>query len=427
MDEKGPQNRFKISNPFDEVKKLSYGDDNMHVYVADAIMIDDDYMENLYKEYSLLEEQYMKKRQDIGELKASKILKGKRFRYGIASLKKNDFKFYDQLFDLLRKYKVENLSFSISKAALVVDSRLNDWILVISEITGVSALRLKYILAKYVEIECSEEVVSKLLDKSVKLADVLESIKKDLDNIIENNLYNARMEKQISVYWQLHQLIKITNYEYVDDLEPATKAVFNWEKVVFPMDLWLLEKENSEIHPQISLYLDEGIPKEPFTRLGFGNVVENNDSSSTIGLRLSDMLVVFIGKYLSQLSADIRYDMKKTNELKHLPDKWFYLNEEQFALVKKVYNYVLGDGMYSYGLDTFFDDGVLFEGYLRYISKYENYSKYTDEKNHSKNFTKQLISEMRGRFKEAYRNEMAAIMEYGSLKNAIEEGVFHPL
>lgn len=235
------------------------------------------------------------------------------------------------------------------------------------------------------------------------------------------------MEKQISVYWQLHQLIKITNYEYVDDLEPATKAVFNWEKVVFPMDLWLLEKENSEIHPQISLYLDEGIPKEPFTRLGFGNVVENNDSSSTIGLRLSDMLVVFIGKYLSQLSADIRYDMKKTNELKHLPDKWFYLNEEQFALVKKVYNYVLGDGMYSYGLDTFFDDGVLFEGYLRYISKYENYSKYTDEKNHSKNFTKQLISEMRGRFKEAYRNEMAAIMEYGSLKNAIEEGVFHPL
>lgn len=427
MDEKGPQNSFKISKPFDKVKKLSYGDDNMHVYVVDAIMFDDIYRERLYGEYSLLEKQYAGNRQGVGELKASKILKGKRFRYGIASLKKNDFKFYDQLFDLLRRYKVENLSFSISKAALIVDSRLNNWILSISESTGTSALTLKYILTKYVEIECSEEVLNELLDKSVKLSDVLESIKKDLGNIIEKNLSNARMEKQLLAYQQLQMLISMTNYEYVGNLEPDTEAVFNWKKVVFPMDLWLLEKECFEEHPQISLYLDEGIPKEPFTRLGFGKIIEGNDSRSTIGLRISDMLVVFIGKYLSQLSADIRYDMKSPDKPKHLPSEWFSLSEEQFKLVRKAHDYVLGGGMYSYGLDTFFDDGALFEGYLRYINNYKNYGEYSNEKSHPKNFTKQLITEMNERFKKANENEVEAIKGFGSLKNAIEEGIFHPL
>ena len=427
MDEKGPQNSFKVSKPFDKVKKLSYGDDNMHMYVANAIMFDDIYKERLYGEYSFLEKQYAENRQGGGELKASKILKGKRFRYGIASLKKNDFKFYDQLFDLLHKYKVENLSFSISKAALIVDSRLNNWILSISEATGTSALSLKYILTKYVEIECSEEVLSELLDKSVKLSDVLESIKKDLGNIIEKNLSNARMEKQLSAYQQLQMLISMTNYEYVGDLEPAIEAVFNWKKVIFPMDLWLLEREGLEKHPQISLYLDEGIPKEPFTRLGFGKIIEDNDSSSTIGLRISDMLVVFIGKYLSQLSADIRYDMENPDKPKHLPSEWFYLSEEQFKLVRKAHDYVLGGGMYSYGLDTFFDDGVLFERYLGYINNYKNYGEYSNEKSHSKNFTKQLITEMSERYKKANKNELETIKRFGSLKNAIEEGIFHPL
>lgn len=427
MDEKGPQNSFKISKPFDKVKKLSYGNDNMHVYVADAIMFDDRNKEQLYEEYNLLEKEYSENRQDIGELKASKILKGKRFRYGIASLEKNDFRFYNKLFDLLNRYEVENLSFSISKAALVVDSRLNDWILSIGESRRGSALMFKYTLTKYVEIECSEEVVSKLLDKSIGLADILEVIKEDLKNILEKNLRNERMSKQISVYKELITLIEKPDYAYLGNLEPATEAVFNWQKVVFPMDLWLLEKDGLDTHPQVSLYLDEGIPKEPFTRLGLGNIIENNDSSSTIGLRISDMLVVFIGKYLSQLPADIRYDMENPDKPKHLPDNWFYLSKEQFYLVKKVRDYILGGGKYSYGLDTFFDDGALFEGYLRYIGKYENYSEYKIEKSHSKNFTKQLIVEMEERFKEACKNEAIVIRKYGSLKNAIEKGIFHPL
>ena len=41
MDEKGPQNSFKISSPFNKTDKLSYATDNMHSYVANVIQIDE--------------------------------------------------------------------------------------------------------------------------------------------------------------------------------------------------------------------------------------------------------------------------------------------------------------------------------------------------------------------------------------------------
>ena len=41
MDEKGPQNSFKISNPFNKTNKILYANDNMHSYVANVIQIDE--------------------------------------------------------------------------------------------------------------------------------------------------------------------------------------------------------------------------------------------------------------------------------------------------------------------------------------------------------------------------------------------------
>ncbi|AWZ38754.1 hypothetical protein [Ligilactobacillus murinus] len=77
MDEKGPQNSFKISKPFDKVKKLSYGSDNMHVYVADAIMFDDRNKEQLYKEYNLLEKNIQKIVKTLGNLRQVRYLREK--------------------------------------------------------------------------------------------------------------------------------------------------------------------------------------------------------------------------------------------------------------------------------------------------------------------------------------------------------------
>ena len=51
MDEKGPQNSFKITKPFDKVNKLAYADDDMHSYVANVIQIEKTVYGSIETEY----------------------------------------------------------------------------------------------------------------------------------------------------------------------------------------------------------------------------------------------------------------------------------------------------------------------------------------------------------------------------------------
>lgn len=131
MDEKGPQNSFKVSNPFNMTNKISYADDNMHSYVANVIQINEsDYMQ-IEQEYKKIVERYLSNRP---QLKKSLMAKGKElkgldllktnFEYGIASMKKNEVTFYRDLLELLLKYNVENLLFLISKMSVITSSRL---------------------------------------------------------------------------------------------------------------------------------------------------------------------------------------------------------------------------------------------------------------------------------------------------------------
>ncbi|HFU4479083.1 TPA: hypothetical protein ACGPAV_001598, partial [Streptococcus suis] len=93
MDEKGPQNSFKISDPFDKKNKLSYGNDNMHSYVANVIQIEQANYESIKKEYQQIVETYLSTRkqlkQSLGdknkELKGLELLKTN-FDYGITSM-----------------------------------------------------------------------------------------------------------------------------------------------------------------------------------------------------------------------------------------------------------------------------------------------------------------------------------------------------
>lgn len=78
----------------------------------------------------LLEGNYLKSTQNPNrELKGASILKGK-FQYGVASakMKTQDIAFYTNLFNILIKYSSKNLLFSISKMAIIIDSRLLEWI-----------------------------------------------------------------------------------------------------------------------------------------------------------------------------------------------------------------------------------------------------------------------------------------------------------
>lgn len=313
IDEKGPQETIRITTPYDEEKKIKLGNDNMYIYVADLIKINEKNLLNIESEYKMLEDKYMSYRKfsDDRELKGKDIL-DKNFNHGIASLKNRELDFYSSLFDLLLENNVNNLLFSINKMSLVVDNRLKNWILFIEERNYIESARLlKYALVKYMENEASEVVIQSIFNPDIGNREVLTEIQKHMGAFIKTNQHIRRMGKQIESYSEIIQVIRKTKH-FIKD-KPFEQASFDWNKVSFDIDLWITEMNlaNKFNIQSTELILDEGIPIEPFEKLNFPSIKENEDSTNHVGLRISDVLVVIVGKYMSKLSNEHRYD--KTN------------------------------------------------------------------------------------------------------------------
>lgn len=292
MDEKGPQNSFKISNPFNKTDKISYANDNMHSYVANILQIEESDYIQIEREYKKIVEEYLSNRPQLKksletkrkELKGFDLLSN--FEYGIASMKKNEVKFYMNLLDLLLKYNVENLLFLISKMSVITSSRLINFLYFLDSNTEFSPFLTKYIVTKYAEVEASEEVINALLDKSLPTKNILELIRNDMLAISEKNPDNARMSRQIGIYKQFIMAIdRVSNCE-IKLVEPDLPLSFDWNKVKWAFDLWMSERSLKETTNQWWLFLDEGIPHDIFAHLNFDKIEANCNSKDYIGLQI---------------------------------------------------------------------------------------------------------------------------------------------
>lgn len=187
--------------------------------------------------------------------------------------------------------------------------------------------------------------------------------------------------------------------------------------------------ESGNIQNQtIDLILDEGIPDHPFYDMGFENISKNQDSSNHVGLRICDILVVIMGKMISQLSKDVQYDKNIPEKRKLLPLEWFTLEKEQFELIKKIDSYFFPKkSTYCLISDTYFDSSILLESYFKYICTYETYSDYESQMSkHVENHFKLLHKLMTAKWELAIKNEEMIRIIYGSMSNAIESKVVKP-
>lgn len=217
MDEKGPQNSFKISKPFNKREKLSYGTDTMHSYIANVIQINEEDYKSIENEYTKIVEEYLNSRTQLRdslqnkgrELKGADLLKNN-FDFGIASMSGRELNFYINLLELLLKYDVDNLLFMISKMSIITSSRLQNFFYYIDANTSISPFLLKYIITKFTDIEASKEVIEAFLDKNISTYYLLKLIRQDMRSIVQNNKNNARMYKQINSYREIIENINHT-------------------------------------------------------------------------------------------------------------------------------------------------------------------------------------------------------------------------
>ncbi|MGX7197329.1 DUF3800 domain-containing protein [Enterococcus olivae] len=428
IDEKGPQERIKIAKQFDDNRRINLGDDLMKSYVADLIYIPNDYMELLYHEFSqlLMDYKATKKNKSNKELKGAAVLKGN-FEYGIASLKRENSDFYTKLFETLLKGEAKNLLFAVNKMSLVVDARLTEWLLKLEERRLIPNVALtKYALTKYLEIEASEEIVRAFFNEDITNKKLTYLIISDLKDFIKKHKGLKRMERQIYSYKELITILK-KNKHLIDE-NIISEVYFDWDKVSFAIDLWVTEKKvgGSWIQEENKLILDEGIPLEPFDKIGFDKILENQDSKKHLGLQLADFVVVISGSLISRLVTALKYDKNQPGEFVILNEKWFDLEEHQFKLICVFSEFLLGEEM-QYGIvsDTYFDETLLFETYINYISSYGSYEKYkkVPNKYHPEKHFSNFSQEARNKEEASRRDEFFNRKMYGSLRLVIKEGV----
>lgn len=429
IDEKGPQESFRISEPFDFENKLKYADDKMHSYVVNVCSIPSSNMLKVEEAYIEIENKYLATRPKLEpyELKGKTILKGN-FKFGVASMKGNELDFYNSLFTMLKKYHVQNLFCSISKMSIIVSARLSDWILELDSKRFIdSATRLQYTFAKYANIEANENVIKKLLNKFEGTKDLLNAIKSHMQEIVDKNVNNKRMQSQISEYKYIIQLIK--KYNYISN-NPSDNYGFDWRKVTYAIDLWQTEqKVKSEDKIKYNLFLDEGIKKEYFEDLNFDLIEEECDSSKYVGIRIADVVVVLIGNLLNKLRISVTYDNSVPDILKRAPAECYQLNAKQFILMKTMYEFVYNDNT-QYGLinDTYFDESVNIESFILYINSYKDFKEYNDFKgDHSDEHFRIYQKLAHTKVIEGYRSDKIIRNSFGKYKKAIEEKMVRPL
>ncbi|PGZ02210.1 hypothetical protein COE30_23580, partial [Bacillus cereus] len=170
-------------------------------------------------------------------------------------------------------------------------------------------------------------------------------------------------------------------------------------------------------------------PLEPFKKLNFPSIKEDEDSATHVGLRISDVLVVISGKYISKLANDFRYDKNNPEKRKLLPNDWFQLDEKQFDLLKKMKKYFFpNDPTYCFIVDTYFDDALLLETYFRYISSYESFNDYKEHlEAHVDQYFEYLAGNVTSKWKIALENERETRKKYGSMLSGIKAGIIRPI
>lgn len=438
MDEKGPQNSFKITKPFDMQNKLSYANDNMHSYIANVIQIDKVVYDTIEQEFNQIVETYLSSRKQLQqslknknrEFKGLDLLKTN-FNYGIASMKDNEVQFYTSVFRMLNRYDVDNLLFMISKISIITSSRLTNFFYFLDEETEFSPFIAKYVLTKYAEIEASKKVIEALLNKSLPTRPLLKLIKQDLDRIINNNKGNMRMARQLDVYQQLIiSMDRVINDHKIKLSEPDLKLSFDWNKVKWAFDLWMTEQRYPNKNIKWDLFLDEGIPSDIFSSLKINKIEESCNSRDYVGLQITDMIVVLIGKLVSQMTTDTRYDFNKPDKRVLLNEEYFDLNEQQYNLITELNKFLLDKKTnYHFVNDAYFDESLLIQVYIGYIASFDNFEQYksVDSSDHVECYFRNFAEKSEEKYSEGMKDEEMTRVCFSSLKKGIEKGLVRPL
>ena len=239
------------------------------------------------------------------------------------------------------------------------------------------------------------------------------------------------MARQLDVYQQLIiSMDRVINDHKIKLSEPDLELSFDWNKVKWAFDLWITEQRYPDENIEWVLFLDEGIPNAIFSSLKINKIEESCNSRDYVGLQITDMIVVLIGKLVSQMTSDTKYDFNKPDKRVLLNEEYFNLNEQQYNLVTELNKFLLDKKTnYHFVNDAYFDESLSIQVYIGYIASFDNFKQYksVDLSDHIEWYFQNFAKKSEEKYSELMKYGTMARDCFGSLKTGIEEGLVRPL
>ena len=315
----------------------------------------------ILQRHATFEEKYADRKDRNGEIKST-MFKQKQFRYGFASLNKQNAQFVNDFLSLFDEDS--HIYFSVgSKIEYLVLQLFHGYrnrFLVDTDF-------MKYSITKALVMYHPQEILKCLYESP---EDFLEKLKKFFRDRIECNENNPKLKQAETRAFQEILLV-------LDDISESLELDWDYHMSFDGFKKYLGEKRIQNY----TLVIDkEGKGEEESKTLKAAREVglDNSDEANSTkypGLRMADMMAGIISKLLKGLCDSLRYQsLDESTSKKILGTGWFCLNEVQLELYKKLYRIICEwqPAWYKSYSGIYSDDLVVFNALLNFMNHFES-------------------------------------------------------
>ena len=314
--------------------------------------------EEIEKKYLGFEKEYENRKNSDGELK-SQTMNNSDFKYGFASLNKNKIDFYEKLISLYDEKVINYFSIS-SKMEFVISQLLENY-----NRPEVNTNLMKYSLIKAINMYKPEKVISAIYNSPETFLSELRLFLQD--RIIKNQSDIDLKSRENSSYEELLYAI-----DGVDQLKSLDWTYFtSFEGFKKLLDEMGINDYNLKIDQE-----GKSMTLNSAKFVGLKNATEE-DSKKYVGIRMADMFVGILSKFMKSFHREISIDYTSGIHKILLDKKWFFVNDRQLQLYKKLYKIICENNDYWYKsyAGIYVDDMVMLVTFLRFMNKFAKFKK----------------------------------------------------
>ena len=317
--------------------------------------------EEVLQRQASFEDKYADRKDRNGEIKST-MLHQKQFKYGFASLNKQNAQFVNDFLSLFDEDI--HIYFSVvSKIEYLVLQLFQGY----RNSFLIDADAMKYSITKALVMYRPLEIIRCLYDSPENF---VKQLKKFFIDRIEHNKINPKLKWAETRSFQEILLV-------LDDISVGPELVWAYHVSFDGFKKYLVEKSIQDYTLIIDKEGKEGEESKTLKaakEIGLDNSSEEN-STKYPGLRIADMMAGIISKLMKGLCDSLRYQsLDEGTNKKLLNTGWFSLSEVQLGLYKKLYRIICEwqPAWYKSYSGIYSDDLVVFNALLNFMNHFDS-------------------------------------------------------